>query len=84
MAKKTETLRVTKTLDGKTLESTVESFKNALIALENESVRVGRIPLYDTLEVSIEREQEVDSLIVGRAVVATYTTIELNVLGVLQ
>ena len=84
MAKKTETLSVTGSLDGSTLRSAVESFTITLIALENEGVRTGRVILYDTLEVSIERELFNDQTVGGETAVDSYTTIQMRALAVLS
>jgi hypothetical protein len=54
--RKTETLFATGTLAGRTRTSAVESFDSALKALEDAATKEDREVLYDTLEVSIERD----------------------------
>lgn len=80
--KKTVTLTGTSVLDGESLNTAVDSFKKALIALENESVRANRTILWDTLEVSIERETMSDQSISGATVVEDYVTIDVRALAV--
>lgn len=81
--KKTVTLAGASTLDGESLNTAVDSFKNALIALENESVRANRTILWDTLEVAIDRQVVEERTISSDApLVEDYITIDVRALAV--
>jgi len=81
--KKTVTLYASSNLNGDRVEDAVESFKAALIALENAGVQTGRVVLFDTLEVSIDRDT-VDDRSFGQSSgpVETVSTITVQALAV--
>lgn len=76
--RKTEALSASATLDGNSLNEAVASFTQALVNLENRGFQTNREVLYDTLEVSIERDFQETSSIVGPST-REPTFIQINV-----
>lgn len=77
MSRKTERIFATSSLDGETHITAGASLGHALTLLQEEGERQGREVLFDTLEVSIERE-EIDDFTYDSRTRAVFPTIVVS------
>ncbi len=85
MPRKTQRVYASAGFDGTTLESAQQSVSAALANLADAATHEGRIPLFDTLEIRVEKETITDSagFVWPPVTVETFATIEVTVEGVL-
>jgi hypothetical protein len=83
MTRKTEIVSATSELDGDDAKAVVASFALAVESLEHEAIKQDREILFDTLEVSIERDFMEDRSLAGyQNTVSVFMAIQLRAQGV--